>query len=280
MQVITNIFMKLSTLSGLFLGVALMFLLLPSPVEAHPGNTDAYGGHTCRTNCENWGLQYGEYHYHNSKGLPQSSYPIRSTYGPNGTGYTQPWPAYTGSSYSSYSSCPANSYSSGSSCKCNYGYVVKNGSCVSGDSVCSDELGLMSRYNSLSNKCECMAGYEIGISGMCTYKSRTSSYGSYSSSYLSSLYDSYYSSSCPANSSQSLTDPDKCTCNSGYQVNKKKDKCEKIKLKSNDQICKDSFGSKSKWTGEIKDGYPTCNCKSGYEWNSKGTSCAKAKKRK
>ena len=32
---------------------------------AHPGRTDANGGHTCRTNCEKWGLQYGEYHYHN-----------------------------------------------------------------------------------------------------------------------------------------------------------------------------------------------------------------------
>ena len=29
------------------------------------GRTDANGGHTCRTNCEKWGLQYGEYHYHN-----------------------------------------------------------------------------------------------------------------------------------------------------------------------------------------------------------------------
>ncbi|MEK4749313.1 YHYH domain-containing protein [Niallia sp. FSL W8-0177] len=34
-------------------------------VEAHPGRTDANGGHTCRTNCEKWGLSYGEYHYHN-----------------------------------------------------------------------------------------------------------------------------------------------------------------------------------------------------------------------
>lgn len=33
--------------------------------EAHPGRTDANGGHTCRTNCEKWGLEYGEYHYHN-----------------------------------------------------------------------------------------------------------------------------------------------------------------------------------------------------------------------
>lgn len=35
---------------------------------AHPGRTDANGGHTCRTNCEYYGLEYGEYHYHNGGG--------------------------------------------------------------------------------------------------------------------------------------------------------------------------------------------------------------------
>lgn len=39
--------------------------LLPTNVNAHPGRTDSNGGHTCRTNCEEWGLEYGEYHYHN-----------------------------------------------------------------------------------------------------------------------------------------------------------------------------------------------------------------------
>lgn len=39
---------------------------------AHPGNTDANGGHTCRTNCEDWGLDYGEYHYHNPKPAPST----------------------------------------------------------------------------------------------------------------------------------------------------------------------------------------------------------------
>lgn len=33
--------------------------------EAHPGRTDSNGGHTCKTNCAKWGLQTGEYHYHN-----------------------------------------------------------------------------------------------------------------------------------------------------------------------------------------------------------------------
>ncbi|MBN3522529.1 copper amine oxidase N-terminal domain-containing protein [Paenibacillus apiarius] len=36
-------------------------------VDAHPGRTDKNGGHYCRTNCEKWGLEYGEYHYHNGK---------------------------------------------------------------------------------------------------------------------------------------------------------------------------------------------------------------------
>jgi len=32
--------------------------------NAHPGRTDSSGCHTCRTNCPNWGLSYGEYHCH------------------------------------------------------------------------------------------------------------------------------------------------------------------------------------------------------------------------
>jgi hypothetical protein len=42
-------------------------------VEAHPGRTDKNGGHTCRTNCEKWGLSYGEYHYHNNGSVSSGS---------------------------------------------------------------------------------------------------------------------------------------------------------------------------------------------------------------
>lgn len=41
------------------------FLPQSNSVYAHPGRTDSSGGHTCKTNCEGWGLNYGEYHYHN-----------------------------------------------------------------------------------------------------------------------------------------------------------------------------------------------------------------------
>ncbi len=51
------------------LGLAI-FLFGVQKVQAHPGNTDAYGCHTCRTNCPSWGLYYGEYHCHNTYSAP------------------------------------------------------------------------------------------------------------------------------------------------------------------------------------------------------------------
>jgi len=58
--------------------ILLLFILIvafPSLVSAHPGRTDSSGGHTCRTNCEKWGLKYGEYHYHNGGGSTKNYVP-------------------------------------------------------------------------------------------------------------------------------------------------------------------------------------------------------------
>lgn len=78
-----------------FLLIALFcFTFFPLVSFAHPGRTDAYGCHTCKTNCPNWGLSYGEYHCHNSKGAVQPKEPIKSTYGANGTGSIAPAPEY------------------------------------------------------------------------------------------------------------------------------------------------------------------------------------------
>ena len=74
--------------------MALLLLVMPFLAFAHPGRTDAYGCHTCRTNCPSWGLSYGEYHCHNAKALPQPEEPIKSKYGESGTGYTIPAPEY------------------------------------------------------------------------------------------------------------------------------------------------------------------------------------------
>jgi hypothetical protein len=49
--------------------IIFLALFVPNIASSHPGKTDAYGCHTCYTNCERWGLAYGEYHCHAPKGL-------------------------------------------------------------------------------------------------------------------------------------------------------------------------------------------------------------------
>ncbi|RFB14713.1 YHYH domain-containing protein [Bacillus sp. HNG] len=44
--------------------ITILLVLYPAVAFGHPGNTDSNGGHTCKTNCAEWGLYYGEYHYH------------------------------------------------------------------------------------------------------------------------------------------------------------------------------------------------------------------------
>lgn len=45
--------------------IILCLVINPLSTYAHPGRTDIYGCHTCRTNCEKYGLRYNEYHCHN-----------------------------------------------------------------------------------------------------------------------------------------------------------------------------------------------------------------------
>ena len=47
--------------------IIILFVFSTAPVLAHPGKTDGDGCHTCRTNCEEWGLEYGEYHCHDGE---------------------------------------------------------------------------------------------------------------------------------------------------------------------------------------------------------------------
>jgi LPXTG-motif cell wall-anchored protein len=73
-----------------FFILILSFLAVSNFANAHPGRTDSSGCHTCRTNCPDWGLNYGEYHCHNAKVLPQPEEPIHSVFGEDSTGYTIP----------------------------------------------------------------------------------------------------------------------------------------------------------------------------------------------
>ncbi|MBB6023142.1 hypothetical protein HNR77_004242 [Paenibacillus sp. JGP012] len=59
--------------------VSVLLLSSTSSVLAHPGRTDANGGHTCWTNCAKWGLEYGEYHYHNGGKSSSSSSSTKSS---------------------------------------------------------------------------------------------------------------------------------------------------------------------------------------------------------
>lgn len=83
--------MRRFTISFLIL---ISLIVIPWRASAHPGRTDSYGCHTCRTNCASWGLSQGEYHCHNAKQPYQPEEPVTSTYGEGGTGYTTPEPDY------------------------------------------------------------------------------------------------------------------------------------------------------------------------------------------
>jgi hypothetical protein len=162
------------------------------------------------------GLKYDNYSYKPSQGLYNSTYGTRGIEWDTPTYITDP-DYYLGKSlyeskytYPTTPTCPVNSYYDGiSSCKCNYGYVVSGTSCVYGNSLCYSEMGIMSSYDSLSKSCKCDYGYVIGPSGTCVNKN---TYSSYKTPSLTSF-------ACPVNSSKSVTDSTKCTCNSGYKTN-------------------------------------------------------------
>lgn len=65
----------LSLVIGVLLALGTSF---SQTASAHPGNTDKYGCHTCKTNCPSWGLGKGEYHCHKAKGLAQPKAAIKS----------------------------------------------------------------------------------------------------------------------------------------------------------------------------------------------------------
>lgn len=56
-----------------FVFVLIINILFISCVYAHPGRTDANGCHTCKTNCEKWGYEYGTTHCHNSSTSDQNT---------------------------------------------------------------------------------------------------------------------------------------------------------------------------------------------------------------
>lgn len=58
-------------------------------VYAHPGGLDSNGGHTCRSNCEQYGLTTGQYHYHTTSPTPSPTSEIQPSPTPQTT-YSTP----------------------------------------------------------------------------------------------------------------------------------------------------------------------------------------------
>lgn len=44
--------------------IALVLVIIADIAPAHPGGVDENGGHSCHTNCANWGLSKSQYHFH------------------------------------------------------------------------------------------------------------------------------------------------------------------------------------------------------------------------
>jgi micrococcal nuclease len=59
--------------------IIIALVVITSSAYAHSGRTDKNGGHTCRTNCDKYGLDYGEYHYHSSSANTYTTVPTPTT---------------------------------------------------------------------------------------------------------------------------------------------------------------------------------------------------------
>lgn len=237
----------------------------------------------------------------NITGGSQDAYLDRYYNKSSGSTYSSDYNSYN--SYPTTPTCPINSYYDGvSSCKCDYGYVVSGGSCVSANSLCQNQLGYAASYDSLANTCKCNYGYIIGASGQCVSASifcsdaigLMSEYNSLSkrcecmigyefdgsscvykkTSYTNLPEYSTSQYSCPSNAHLSANDQTKCDCDYGYQISSSRDSCVPKVAKTNDQSCADTYGVNSNWDGtKTSNGLLNCGCKAGYQFNTTKTTC-------
>lgn len=131
-------------------------------------------------------------------------------------------------------------------------------------------------YDSSTGKCSCSYGYGVNFSKTsCVYTGTTYTAPTYQGTIYSNT--STYApaqKTCPLNSHVSATDTTMCQCNVGYQPNTANNGCILVTVKSNTQVCQDSFGINVDWDGtKAANGNLNCNCKSSYVWNSERTAC-------
>jgi len=257
-----------------FLGILFLLFLVPF-AAAHAVSVKGY--------YRSDGTYVAPYERTAPDGNPYNNYSYPGNYNPNTGLITGGDPAtylsnYYGTSGSSYisgytsgyssslsTSCPVNSYYDGiSSCKCSYGYLNSSGSCVLADTLCHQQVGYSSSYDSLSNSCKCNSGYVISSSGQCTSATL------YCSQQIGIM--SQYNSSTKS-----------CECMSGYQYNGSSCVYQSSISSysstlsasvSNALSCQAAYGSNSTWDGTYTSGgLLNCACQTGYVWNSTKTSC-------
>jgi len=280
--------MKYITSILLSLPLALLFVI--TTAEAKSGCCSWHGGvdycsysgyYMCNDGTESPSCTCGGY----------DSYMIPSYTSPS---YTSP--SYTIPSYYTTPSCPlfaSYSYLS-KSCECSYGYVASGGKCISEDDTCEDQYGSHAKssyggkctcdygyrfnsagskcvsnadycedldwnakYDYLSSSCQCKDGYKAGFSG--TSCVRDYDEDDYTPLYIPSYIPSSYSY-CPSNSHDDPSDSTKCLCDSGYELNKKKNGCVPYIA-----CAKNSY--------EDPTDNQMCLCTGNYKWNAAKTSC-------
>ena len=93
---------------------SIIFIISGSSVKAHPGRTDDNCCHYCWTNCEYYGLSYGEYHCHDGNGSGPSAGSNETYYSPNVSEekiYETPIPVKTNNKTNSSNNNSSNSTS-------------------------------------------------------------------------------------------------------------------------------------------------------------------------
>lgn len=129
-------------------------------------------------------------------------------------------------------------------CECYSGYIASGGSCISEDQYCQDRYGWNSRYNSLSNNCECSYGYVVDSSTNRCISGDQYCWNKYG---YNSSYQSWDKS---------------CVCSYGYVFNRSGTQCI-----SRDEACREQFGISSEYNS-LENG---CVCQYGYRFE--GSQC-------
>jgi len=145
-------------------------------------------------------------------------------------------------------------------CSCNYGYVMKGGSCISYNQDCQNSFGInsygVSGNTTNSSTCYCNAG------------------STWSADKTTCISQNTLNQQCIVSygtGSYSTTENGKnvCDCSYGYKWNEQRNLC----VITDNKRCENIYGSNSYFSWKNSDGSLICGCKDGYRWNSNKTFC-------